>query len=71
MSRVALLCGVEAVNDKAYFEEHVKKICETREKTKESIGGAWFFLSQELSVKLYLCSTQEHARKGDFCSIKG
>ena len=28
MSRVALLCGVEAVNDKAYFEEHVKKICE-------------------------------------------
>lgn len=26
MSRVALLCGVEAVNDKAYFEEHVKDL---------------------------------------------
>lgn len=25
MSRAALLCGVEAVNDKAYFEEHVKR----------------------------------------------
>ena len=42
MSRVALLCGVEAVNDKAYFEEHVKKICETREKTKKALAALGF-----------------------------
>ena len=42
MSRVALLCGVEAVNDKAYFEEHVKKICENREKTKKALAALGF-----------------------------
>ena len=42
MSRAALLCGVEAVNDKAYFEEHVKKICETREKTKKALAALGF-----------------------------
>ena len=42
MSRVALLCGVEAVNDKAYFEKHVKKICETREKTKKALAAFGF-----------------------------
>ena len=42
MSRAALLCGVEAVNDKAYFEEHVKKICDTREKTKKALAALDF-----------------------------
>ena len=42
MSRVALLCGVEAVNDKAYFEKHVKKICDTREKTKKALAALGF-----------------------------
>ena len=42
MSRVALLCGVEAVNDKAYFEEHVKKICDSREKTKKALAALGF-----------------------------
>ena len=70
MSRVALLCGVEAVNDKAYFEEHVKKICETREKTKKALAALGFSFPR-LPVKLYLCITQEYACKGDFYSIKG
>ena len=70
MSRAALLCGVEAVNDRAYFEEHVKKICETREKTKKALAALGFSFPR-LPVKLYLCSTQEHACKGDFCIIKG
>ena len=30
------------VNDKAYFEEHVKKICETREKTKKALAALGF-----------------------------
>ena len=47
MSSVALLCGVEAVNDKAYFEEHVKKICETREKTKKALAAFSFSLDRK------------------------
>ena len=53
MSRVALLCGVEAVNDKAYFEKHVKKICDTREKTKKALAALGFSFqtpSQTLSL---------------------
>lgn len=42
MNRTALLCGVEAVNDRAYFEEHVKKICETREKSKKMLEALGF-----------------------------
>lgn len=42
MSRAALLCGVEAVNDRAYFEEHVKMICDTRERAKKSLSDLGF-----------------------------
>ena len=42
MSRVALLCGVEAVNDRSYFEEHVEMICRTREKTKKALTKLGF-----------------------------
>ncbi len=34
MNQAALVCGVEAVKDKAYFEESVRKIIETREWAK-------------------------------------
>lgn len=30
MNQTAIACGVEAVRDKEYFEEHVRKIIETR-----------------------------------------
>lgn len=42
MSRAALLCGVEAVNDRAYFEEHVKMICKTRENAKKTLEELGF-----------------------------
>ena len=37
MNQTALACGVEAVEDKAYFEEGVRKIVETREWAKEEL----------------------------------
>ena len=37
MNQTALACGVEAVKDKVYFEEGVRKIVETREWAKEEL----------------------------------
>ena len=44
MSIPAIDCGVEAVKDKAYFEETVQKIIDTREWAKEELSklGFWF-----------------------------
>jgi len=37
MNQTAIACGVEAVKDKAYFEEQIKKVIATREWTKEEL----------------------------------
>lgn len=42
MNQTSLACGVAAVKDKAYFEEHVAKIIETREWTKKELGELGF-----------------------------
>ena len=42
MNQTALVCGVEAVKDKAYFEEQLVKIKETREWTKEQLSALGF-----------------------------
>ena len=42
MNQTALACGVEAVKDKAYFEEGVRKIVETREWAKEELRKLGF-----------------------------
>ena len=42
MNQTALACGVEAVKDKAYFEEGVRKIVETREWAKEELSKLGF-----------------------------
>lgn len=42
MNQTSLVCGVEAVKDKAYFEETVQKIKETREWTKEELANLGF-----------------------------
>ncbi len=41
-SMAGMRIGYAMVNDKAYFEEHVKKICETREKTKKALATLGF-----------------------------
>ena len=42
MNRTAIELGVEAVNDKAYFEECCNKIIATREKTKKDLKELGF-----------------------------
>lgn len=42
MNQTALVCGVEAVKDKAYFEEGVEKIKKTREWAKEELKKLGF-----------------------------
>lgn len=42
MNQTSLICGVEAVKDKVYFEEQVKKIKDTREWTKKELSALGF-----------------------------
>ena len=42
MNQTSLVCGVEAVKDKAYFEETVQKIIETREWAKKEFEALGF-----------------------------
>lgn len=42
MSQISIACGVEAVKDKAYFEEMVKKIVGTREWAKKELNALGF-----------------------------
>ena len=42
MNQTSLVCGVEAVKDKAYFEEQVQKIIDTREWTKKELRALGF-----------------------------
>ena len=42
MNQTSLICGVEAVKNKAYFDEHVQKIIETREWTQKALSELGF-----------------------------
>lgn len=42
MSRTALVCGAAAVEDRAYFEDSVRRIKETRERTKKELAELGF-----------------------------
>ena len=42
MNQTSLMCGVEAVKDKAYFEEGLRKIIETREWAKTELKNLGF-----------------------------
>lgn len=42
MNQTSLICGVEAVKNKVYFEEQVQKIIETREWTKAELAALGF-----------------------------
>ena len=46
MNQTALACGVEAVEDKAYFEEGVRKKVETRGMGKRRAQETWFLFSR-------------------------
>lgn len=49
MNRTALVLGVEAIRDRAYFEETRKKIIETREWTKKELRALGFTFGDSMS----------------------
>ena len=54
MNQTALVCGVEAVKDKAYFEEQVQKIIDTREWVKEELRLLGFLFPDSKSNFLFV-----------------
>ena len=42
MNQTSLICGAEAVKDRAYFEEGIRKIVETREWAKQELAALGF-----------------------------
>lgn len=49
MNAASLAMGAAAVEDKAYFEEHCKKIVQTRENTKKRLAGLGFTFPDSMS----------------------
>ncbi len=57
MNQTSLVCGVEAVKDKVYFEEHVQKIIDTREWTKEKLAKLGFTFPDSQSNFIFATHT--------------
>ena len=49
MNHITQICGAEAVKDKAYFEEHVNKIIDSREYTKKKLTELGFTFPDSMS----------------------
>lgn len=69
MNQTALICGVEAVDDKAYFEEGIKKIVETREWAKEELKKLGFSCLDSRSNFIF-ATHPEHDAKEIFMALK-
>lgn len=69
MNRTALVCGVEAVKDKAYFEEQLEKIKETREWTKKELSALGFRFPDSRS-NFILATHPEYAARDMFEALK-
>lgn len=63
MNQTALLCGAEAVKDKAYFEENVRKIIETREWAKEEFGKLGFHFTDSQANFIFATHPAYDARQ--------
>ena len=63
MIQTSLICGVEAVKDKAYFEEHVQKIVDTREWAKEELRALGFEFPDSKSNFIFVTHPKVSAKK--------
>lgn len=63
MNQTALVCGVEAVKDKAYFEEQVQKIIDTREWVKEELRLLGFLFPDSKSNFLFVTHPRVDAQE--------
>lgn len=62
MNQTSLVCGVEAVKDKAYFEEQVQKIVDTREWVKEELKALGFAFPDSKSNFLFVTHREVKAQ---------
>ena len=62
MNQTSLACGVEAVKDKAYFEEQVEKITETREWVKKELSELGFTFPDSKSNFIFATHTKYQAK---------
>ena len=69
MNQTSLVCGVEAVTDKAYFEEQVQKIVDTREWTKGELKKLGFTFPDSKSNFIF-ASHETIAAKEIFEALK-
>ena len=63
MNQTSLVCGVEAVKDRAYFEEQVQKIIETREWVKEELRTLGFTFPDSKSNFIFVTHPKYSAKK--------
>ncbi len=63
MNQTSLICGVEAVKDKAYFEEQVQKIIDTREWAKGELRGLGFEFPDSKSNFIFVIHPKVSARE--------
>ena len=69
MNQTSLVCGVEAVKDKAYFETHVQKLVETREWTKEELRKLGFSFPDS-KANFIFATHEKYAAKDLFEALK-
>ena len=69
MNQTSLVCGVEAVKDKAYFEETLQKIKDTREWTKRELTKLGFTYPDSQSNFIF-ATHEKYAAKDLFEALK-
>ncbi len=69
MNQTSLVCGVEAVKDKAYFEEQLAKIKATREWTKKELSALGFSFPDSQS-NFILATHPDYGAKALFEALK-
>lgn len=69
MNQTSLVCGVEAVKDKTYFEETVQKIKDTREWTKKELTKLGFTYPDSQSNFIF-ATHEKYAAKALFEALK-
>ena len=69
MNMTSLVCGVEAVKDKAYFEETVQKIKDTREWTKKELTKLGFTYPDSQSNFIF-ATHEKYAAKDLFEALR-
>ena len=63
LNRASLVCGAEAVKDRAYFEETVEKIKATRERAMERLGSLGFSCTRSSANFLFATHPDCDARE--------